>query len=231
MHSLFLNDIHFPYQDDHALSLVFKLIKYLQPSEVFLIGDIIDCYSLSRFDKDPNLVNLQEDLDLLEDFFYTLRQHTDARITYLEGNHEHRLTRFLFQNPEIRNLKTLTPQNLFNLETYGVEWIPQEKTHIHNGHIITHGSVVRKHAGYSAKAELEKYGCSGISGHTHRVGVYNATNMLGTHTWIENGCLCKPMDYVIGTPNWQQSVSVQYSDGPIQTYRITDTLVFDGKVL
>ena len=73
--SIFLNDIHFPYADEETLKNVMTFIAEKNPATILLNGDIIDFYTLSRFDKDPvRLTHLQHDLDRLDRFLKDLRK-------------------------------------------------------------------------------------------------------------------------------------------------------------
>ena len=48
-----LNDIQYPFHDEQCLALVKLFIKDIKPDGVRLNGDIVDCYSISSFTKDP----------------------------------------------------------------------------------------------------------------------------------------------------------------------------------
>jgi predicted phosphodiesterase len=209
--SVFLSDLHYPYEDKRATSIALDIVEYSQPTHVFLLGDVIDFYQLSRFNKDPRrALELQADLDKTLLFFGRLRKAApDAELVYLEGNHEARLLAYQWQHPETCNLRCMEPEKLLGLEEFKIRWVPEKKIEEHHGFILRHGSVVRKHAGQSARGELEKWGTCGISGHTHRVGCYTETKFSGVTVWFENGCLCdlRP-EYLPGVPNWQHALHV-----------------------
>jgi hypothetical protein len=60
----------------------------------------------------------------------------------------------------------------------------------------------------SAKGEWEKYGHSGLSGHTHRLGQFFHNDHNGTATWTEFGCTCL-LNPPYGTDfDWQQGFGV-----------------------
>lgn len=236
--SVFLSDIHIPFQDDTAVNAALRLIKLIKPREVFLNGDILDCYQLSRFSIDPErLLGIQDDLDTLTEFLSALREAApEAHIVFTEGNHEERIVKYLRNNPEISNLRSLTPENMLGLSAFNIQWVPSLQTHTYKGTIVTHGSIVRKQSAYSARGQLEKYGISGVSGHTHRLGTHWRTDLRGTYYWLETGCLCSlKSEYIIGVPDWQQGLAVgTYLDGnfSITTYPITDgKVVFEGAVV
>lgn len=209
--TFFLNDIHIPYQDNETLELVLRAISDVKPRRIVLNGDIFDCYQLSDYDKDPvRALGLQDDLDALHDFLRRLSCEVApmAEIVYTEGNHEYRLMRYLMKNPEISPLKALKAEELFGLRELGIKWVPSDQQYFVHGVLVTHGEAVRSHGSFSAKAEAEKWGMDGISGHTHRIGISSRRTMGGEVTWMENGCLCDLKPEYAACPNWQQAFSV-----------------------
>src|SRR5271165_7217151 len=90
------NDIHFPYHDPTAIELAIEFAVWFKPHIIWLNGDIIDFYAISRFDKDPNRqLAMQDDIDMTIAFLGRLRGlFPDAEIIYREGNHEARLQKF-----------------------------------------------------------------------------------------------------------------------------------------
>ena len=77
--------------------------------------------------------------------------------------------------------------------------------------VVEHGHVVRQNSAYSAKAMLDKRHMSGITGHTHRLGVCHQTTQGTNNYWVENGCLCElNPEYMHGYPDWQHGFSVGY---------------------
>ena len=60
-----LSDIHIPFHDEVTLRRVFDCVVDAQPSNIVLLGDILDCYSISRFCKRPDRVrNLQDEINI-----------------------------------------------------------------------------------------------------------------------------------------------------------------------
>jgi hypothetical protein len=62
----------------------------------------------------------------------------------------------------------------------------------------------------SGWGELQKHGCSGTSGHTHRLALNWYTTYSKTSFWLESGCLCDVNpDYIIGgCPDWKQGCAL-----------------------
>lgn len=211
---LIIPDIHAPFHSVPALTACLSFSKWFKPDKIFIIGDLVDFYAISRFLKDPErALHLQDELDEAYNILRRIReQHPKTFICLIRGNHEYRLQKYLWSEAkELASLRDLNIETLLNLKSLDIIY---EKTGrlVHRGIIIKHGDVVRKFAGYSAKGEFEKSGMSGVSGHTHRAAVYYQNNASGSYVWMETGCLCKlDAEYLEGeTPNWQQGWGVAY---------------------
>ena len=233
-----LSDIHIPFQDDDTLANVFDCIIDSQPQYIVLLGDILDCYSISRFCKRPDRIrNLQHEIDV----FYKLmrglkKQIPNTEIHYVLGNHENRLEKLVLENPGLFGLKALEPQKLFRLDELGIVY---HKTKVKlNNFIYYHGDAVRKDASYSAKAEyIDHKMQDGVSGHTHRLGSYYTTYEQEPSGWFENGCLCKIEPDYLNDPdkaNWQQGFTIVDSfDGINQATQIlinNHKFAYNGKI-
>jgi predicted phosphodiesterase len=205
-----LSDVHVPYQDSYAVGLAFQIVRRVKPDAVNVIGDLADFYKLSRFDKDPDAFDLQDELDGARRFFILLRRVHRGTVRFLPGNHELRLHKYLNRNPELHGLEVLTIPNLLKLEEYDVEYFDHEIEIVPGRLVAKHGDVVRKYAGYSAKGELERdgYGISTITGHTHRLASVHSTYRGERVVGIENGCLCDLNPEYVRNPNWQHGLSI-----------------------
>ena len=196
-------DAHIPFHDDRALKVLKAVLRDVKPHVVVHIGDLVDAWQISRFDKDPSRSDgLQENIDTARAHLCEIAQLAPkATRVWLEGNHEARLTRAIWQmdgaQRELAKLRvfqqTMTWPVLMETERIGWEFIPerdQSKRQILPKIITKHGTIVRKFSGYTARAEWEKYGASGISGHTHRLGHFFHRDHNGTARWLESGCTC-----------------------------------------
>lgn len=226
-----LSDIHIPFQDDDTLKSVFDCLVDIQPRNLVLLGDVLDCYSISRFLKRPDRVrNLQAEINIFYKLMRELKKYIpNTEIHYVLGNHENRLEKLVLDNPGLFGLKNLEPTKLFRLNELGI-YYHKTKVNIDN-FIFYHGDVVRKNAGYSAKAEYEDHRMnSGMSGHTHRLGAYYSTYEKQAGQWFENGCLCEIEPDYLNDPdkaNWQQGFTIiNHYDGINQG---TQILIQDHK--
>lgn len=212
-----INDIQIPFQDTRVLKLVTDFAVSLKPDGVIFNGDIVDCYSISDFDRNPvSKATLDREIRGAQQLM-ALFQSVPQKV-WIGGNHEDRLRRHVWKAPKLvagldaasreRLVSILDFPEVFGLEERGFRWLPYGATFALGKLLVTHGSIVSKHSGQSAKAHLEKYGASVLIGHTHRGGVHYKRDVKGVHAAYENFCLCRLDPEYVQHPNWQQGFSV-----------------------
>ncbi len=209
-------DSHFPFQCNETLAVIQAIAKDEQPDFIIHKGDGLDCRELSRFEKDPSRKERQQDeIDAFRAHLASMRKTCpNSRFIYLEGNHEDRLRRTLWnlegpaavlaQLTEVQ--KVLTWPKLLGLDEMHIEFVPygeQAQREFLPKFITKHGSIVRSKSGATASAEQMKYNKSGSSGHTHRLGVIWHRDANGGHVWVETGCSCKLNPDYCQDPDWQ----------------------------
>ncbi len=232
--ALFLNDFHIPYHDPISVDLVIDFCKWFKPNIVFLIGDFLDFYAISHFDRDPQrLLGLQEEINEGKKILKRICNAIDSETTieFLEGNHEHRLIRYLWRHPEISSLESLHLKELLDLDNLNISHHAYHEHLEWHGLHIEHGNKVRTHSGATAMAMLTARGVSGISGHSHRLGTFYRTDNRGIQAWFENGCLCDlSPEYIIGLPNWQQGFSVGFGLEEDNRFNITPIPIIKHRI-
>lgn len=208
---LFIPDIHVGDHDERAVALMLGIIRHVQPDRIIQLGDCLDFYALSRFDNNPLrfAARVQYELDIQAELYAHIRDLApNAFRQQILGNHEERGVRFLWSNPALADLRMLQLPALMKLGELG--WEPEMHHSImlaDGAFIVTHGTHVRKWAGWSAKAQLDTLLTSGISGHTHRMSLYSHSSHAGELVWCEAGCLQKnPPEWNPTFANWQHGV-------------------------
>ncbi len=222
-------DVHIPFHDPDAVACFLRAIRTIQPSVIHLIGDIVDFYAVSDHLKDPDrLLSLQDELDQAASFLQAVRKAAGPRVSIIfhEGNHEDRLRRYLTRKAgELSNLRVLSLPALLGLAEQNMILRLAAKPYSVAGQLLlTHGTLVRCHSAYTAKGMLERFGCSVLHGHTHRMGSHYKTVWGTTMAAFENGCLCSldanpSNSYTKGMPNWQQGFSIIHLWSPAKTNR------------
>lgn len=233
---VFVSDFHIPFHDYKLFELFIQFIRYFKPDKCYIIGDLLDCYSVSTFDKDPKRIgNLQIELDLAQNIIDKIFKLC-GNITFLEGNHEWRITRHLRRNPELYGLDCLSIPSLLRLADKDIKCHSYMKPPLkHHKFQIHHGNIIRKYSGWSAKAAYMKYGGNGIIGHSHRIGSFITRNTQGTWGWFENGCMCSLEAEYLDFTDWTQGWSVAYfTKGELfhleQVPIIKHKFLFNGKL-
>lgn len=233
---VFIPDIHAPYIDAKAFATALAFLRHFKPTTIFVIGDVIDFYQLSKFNKNPSrIMELQSDIDQAQ---WALRQirrtNKEAKIYLIKGNHEERLKKFLWSRAaELVSLRDLTVPHLLNVadEDINMEYV-EEGSMMFHGMLIKHGNVVRARSGYTATGELEKAWISGVSGHTHRLSQIFKTNYAGMFTWVECGCVCKlDPEYAEGqVTDWQHGLAYGFFRTDKISFEVHTVPIIDGKI-
>lgn len=222
------SDIHAPFHDKRAIALAAQVAKWWKPTVAIFNGDDLDCYRLSRFSQNPDRTErLQDEIDLwhIEVAAPLLAALPPAPKTTAEGgqrikvisqiddgtcrrfktrgNHEQRLEEVLWTNPGLFGLRSLDLAVLMELDRLNIEYAPL-KVLFGTTLEVSHGTRVRPHAGYTARAESEKrrFGISTITGHVHRAGSYTTRTVSGNVRAQEAPCLCQLEPEYVDDPDW-----------------------------
>jgi len=226
-----IGDLHIPFEDVDVVKKVLKCIRHEKPHKIILMGDVVDFYDVSTYDKNPARVkHLQDEIDYLHIFLDDLKKASPrSEIHYLKGNHEDRLRRYLIRNPELHSLRNLKIPKILGLDEYDVKY--HEHNYVYKGFLFTHGDIIRAHSGYTAKAMMEKKGMNGLMGHTHRLATYYKTDLTGTKTFMENGCLCDLTPEYVADPNWQQGFTLLHFKDKSKRFHAIQVPITGGKFL
>ncbi len=229
------NDFQVPFHNQKALA-VFKLFLHREkPDWLILNGDFQDFWEISSFDRVPRTgKEFSEEIKIGRKILKSFRRILPkAKITWIAGNHEFRLKRYLIHKAkELYGLPGLSVPELFGLEELNIEYMPCSQgsskftsNFIRVGNLyVGHWALIAKHAGYAAKSLVDDKGVSLLQGHTHRFGTHARTTVDGrVLIGIENLCMCKRQANYISHPNWQLGFSVIYLErksGRFQWYPI-----------
>lgn len=166
-----LSDIHFPYHSLQALTIAIKHLKDSSIDCLYLNGDIMDFYSISRHEKEKDLRDFKREVDMSRDFLKKLRDiFPTIPIYYKLGNHEQRWARSLqLQADEFAQLHDLQFEIFFNLDklqfTMVNDWQGMEMGDL----LVVHGHELYGAGGVNPSQNLmNKTLCNTLMGHVHR---------------------------------------------------------------
>lgn len=202
----------------------------LQPDRLVYMGDGFDFDQMSRYEVEhpewQSSVN-----EGLKVGHRVLAERLEAagwpQADYVEGNHEHRLQKYLLKRAkELFGVKAahlpedapsvLSVRYLAGLDALGFDVAesdhgayPHPNIAITDDYIATHGWVARKGAGQSALASVERLQSSIAVGHTHRLAVghvtrWNADGDPIVYTTAESGTMADLVGLGYSkNPDWQ----------------------------
>ena len=193
---LVLADIHIPYQDNDALTCALNWGKSEGIDGVLLLGDTMDCYSLSTFDKDPMVRDFVSEMENCRQFFGVLRNlfGMDIPIYMREGNHEYRFTRLLMNKaPQLLYVEEFRLPKLLKFNDYGVQFIPSKTLIRFDKLNLIHGDEFQGRGGgvNPARNLYLRAQDFTLAAHCHRTSQYTDRGITGKilSTWTI-GCLC-----------------------------------------
>jgi len=196
--TVFISDIHIPYQDKKALTMAMELIKDLKLKEydnIIIGGDLVDYYPISSFH--PDLTQSNIDIELFEavEWLNKLRKLAPkSDIFFFEGNHEQRMQKKIMSAtsslaPFLKN--RLSIRELLEFRKFGIKFVKtpftlNKKLFFLHGH-EKKGFITPKHI---ANVNLMYYNRNVIVGHHHRFDMSITTQLDGSLLggWA-NGCL------------------------------------------
>lgn len=218
-----LGDFHAPWQHESSCEIAYQVLDEVRPDKVILIGDVINLDLFSKYDTVPGNPNTWIDDIVAGGEILGAIKHVApyADLTWVRGNHEHRLQKHLMRHDPVL-FEVLDLRALFKLTGNDKQldnWEFINKTEIFYPDlnlIIAHGNSVRKFSAYSAKAHIDQLLISTVIGHTHRLGIHNRSSGRSRYHHeqplfgVENGCMCRlDIDYIDGrTSDWQHGFSV-----------------------
>lgn len=171
-----------PIHDEGAIGIFLAVCADTQPDEIVLVGDNLDLAELSKYrHSNAWVLTTQPTIDRGALLAAQLRHACpDARIVWIEGNHEARLSNFILDNAKAAHgirvgnapdaWPSLSVPALCRFDEHRIEYLPgypASKYWINDKLRVIHGHKV-KSGGSTAHAYLATEKVSTIYGHIHR---------------------------------------------------------------
>jgi hypothetical protein len=226
-----LGDLHGAKLHQPSLAAALGDIQAINPHEIILGGDIVDCGGFLAQHHTLGYVaetaySYEQDIAEANSFLDQLTKAAPrARIEYLEGNHERRVetwcvTQTLRHQRDSELLRrTLAPEFLLNLEQRGIPYYRLSEFYdtldvpgvIRRGSCyFAHGFTTSKHA---AAMTLLKTSANIVFFHTHRAqsDIQRRVSSGTIGAW-NPGCLCEQQPlWLHGAPgDWTNGIGVQF---------------------
>jgi predicted phosphodiesterase len=234
---LVLSDVHIPYHDEDALTTALEWGLNNDVDTIILNGDIMDCYPVSSFVKDPLMPTLKEEIEMTKAFFSYLRELFPVIPIYFKiGNHEERVRTYLLRNAkEFSDVDNLKFENLLSLDSFKIQMVGREiiklgKLNVLHGHEMGESvfSPVNPARGMFLKAKS-----STLFGHNHQVSHHSENNINGESTGVWSmGCLCTL------SPDYRPFAYTKWSHGfacvdvnEDLTFSVNNMKILKGKII
>jgi predicted phosphodiesterase len=193
---LWLSDIHFPNQDNDALTAALQFGLDNKVDCIVLGGDILDNEPFTSHDAPPPLYSeVREWFEMVDNFLDMLNERFKCAIHWIEGNHDNWYKRYLMKKaPALFHDEYYTLSSRLKLREKKITWHDQNvilmagKLPMTHGHMIVRGifSPVNPARGIFARLKGPM-----LIGHCHQTSEHSESLLDNTIiTTYSTGCLC-----------------------------------------
>jgi predicted phosphodiesterase len=232
---LVLSDIHIPYHDSESLEIAINHGVRANVTGIYLNGDLVDFYQISRFSKDPARMGIREEIELVNTFLDDLRK-LGLPIYWKLGNHEDRWIAFLQERvPALMGLPSMAMEKQFATES--VTMVGSKTIAVMGGLLVIHGHEFGSsffNPVNPARGLFLRSKTSVLAGHNHQTSSHHESNLRGSAiACFSTGCLCDMMpEYMpFGFTKWNHGFAIVTHDGDkkfnVENFRILE----DGTVV
>lgn len=224
---LVLSDIHAPYHDERALEVALREGLHQGCQSLYLNGDTIDMYAISRWQKDPRQRNLKREVDATKEILKELGQRFERRI-YKVGNHDERWDLYLWQRAEdLVDIEGFRLRDVLTLDDLGYELVESKQWGYLNILPILHGHEVP--SGISSPVNMARglwlrVKSTAICGHGHRSSTHHEPQPLKSNfeTCWSTGCLCDLSPAYMPINNWNLGFAIVELGGDKKSFQVSN---------
>jgi len=232
--TLILSDLHFPYQDNKAITAALDYGKLKKVDCILINGDLIDFANISRHEKDWRHRNITHEFEAVKSFLKSLRLHfPKTKIVYKLGNHDERWEKFLYSKaPEIFDMPEFQLEIILKLGELKIDIVKDKRPILLGKLTVLHGHELMGMGGVNpARATFTKTMEDTLVGHYHRTSSHSEPTMnnrlINVHS---QGCLCELHPMFMPINKWNLGFS--YVELNIKTgeYYLDSKKVVNNKV-
>lgn len=209
-----LGDLHIPYHDRTAVLTALRHCKRNGVDTIIINGDLVDFFSISRWEKDPRKRNLAREIKMAREFIQALREiFPKARIIFKVGNHEDRWESYLsVKAPELLSMEEFQLDAVLQLNDSGVEYVSECRP-IRLGQLnILHGHEYKfaiSNPVNAARGLFLRAKAYAMCHHFHQKSEHSENNVEGKSltTWSV-ACLCNLHPDYAPINNWSHGIAL-----------------------
>ena len=234
--AVIVSDIHFCYQDDNALSILYDVLEELgsDVDEFIDLGDGVNNDALSSYTcVEEETHTLYDEIDAYNchmNIIHSILDNDHTKFVVTQDNHFHlRKRRFLAENPAMVGLIPDVSDKFDEEIPHGELYFPFGQTRFGCIHGISFADIF-------TKIHLNLYGRYDVlCGHTHTIQTYvssSGTKYEPARRSYGLPCMCKEMAYTNGKPTRQVTgFSVLTYDTVSDNYNIEYVIIEDNRAL
>lgn len=233
---LVISDLHLPYHNAKAVEIALTHGIEEGCDTILILGDLMDCYQLSRWTRDPSQCSIAHEIEIVKAFFNYLRERfPTARIIWKEGNHEERWIHFFYQNaPQLAGLDTMSLYHAVGVKEHKIEVVDEKRCLDVSGLLLYHGHELPTGlapAVNPARGLFLRLFENSMCGHFHRSSNHvekSAKNDLVSCWSI--GCLCDLSPEFATINKWNHGFAIIDQTGP-KSFGVDNYMIHDGQLL
>jgi predicted phosphodiesterase len=235
--ALVLSDVHIPYHDKEALVLALEEGQRAKVDVIYLNGDILDCYQLSRWVRDPRMRRFGEELTTARKVLSLIRKNfPKAKIYFKHGNHELRYELYMIQKaPELLDIPEFELNSILRLKQMDItpvgarEWAKIGKLPIAHGH---EGGRSFTNPVSASRGIFLKSIESILVGHYHQPSSYTDNTWTGKPiTCWSTGCLCDLHPTFMPKNKWAHGFAIVELIDNKGNYIVENKRIYKNRIL
>lgn len=237
-----LPDIHLPYHDLNNLRDAIGYGRKRKADCIILQGDVLDFYSCSFFDQDPNHWDAAVEQRQGTEFLSYLREtFPKAQIIYLEGNHEERIWRYVARKaPALMNCKQVdgkTPlvslAGFLPFERLGVRLVDNKQPLLVCDKLyVTHGHEFPTpftNPVNPARGLFLQSGANAVCAHLHQSSTHTQTGLGSPVSCFSFGALCNLRPRYRPLNKWNAGFGIIETHGG--AWSVESKKIISGKIV
>ncbi len=230
-------DPHIPFHDLRATEVALTRLQDEKVDALIINGDLIDFYTISRWEKSPTITSMQEELEQTREFLRVLRREfPGVQIVWKLGNHDERWERYLqLKAPVLCDEAFVSYEHVFGLNELNIHLSPRTER-IQVGQI----SVIHGHefwgsisgAVNAARGLFLKAKTNAMCGHLHHTSEHPETNLEGklVACW-SLGALCQLHPYYAPINKWNHGFAIINNRADSMLSAVSNYKIIDGQVV
>ena len=243
---LVASDIHDEECDPFWRRIFIDTVARTQPDTVVLGGDIFDLAEFGRYSIDPRAWDVVTKIQWVHGLLGDIREAApDTEIVFIEGNHEHRLLRYLTDNaPALKvllsDLHGWSVPKLLGLDKFEVRYIARADLATFNKSNVVK-EIAKNYEVFHDCFLVDHFpdgrskGLPGINGHHHQHTVFSEySHVFGSYEWHQLGSGHRRQAEYCAGEKWNMGFMTVLIDTeeqiPLMDYHfVGDTALVHGK--